>query len=264
MEDHLAWHFNPRGIFSVKSAYKVAVMVRDRLSGREAAHSGSSATSGPSFDWNHIWKLNVSGKIKMFIWCLAHNSLANRMKIHKLGIDLDTKYPVCNRLNEDGGHAFLKCKKELWNCDEATQVRSVTLMWEWWNQRNKANTDKDSPDPNVVCSHVERLLIDFMSLWKLEKPAKPPNTHKWSKPPNDYVKINFDSSFNVVFVDGGWGFVIRDQEGFFVAAGVGKSKNPGSALQSEVVACLAAINGACRVGASQVSSNLMPQIWSRV
>ena len=101
----------------------------------------------------------------MFVWRLAHNSLANRMKIHKLGIDLDTKCPVCNRLNEDGGHVFLKCKKaktcwimlgvgelrekllvcasprallqEIWNCNEITQVRAVTLTWEWWNFHNK-------------------------------------------------------------------------------------------------------------------------------
>jgi ribonuclease HI len=141
-------------------------------------------------------------------------------------------------------------------------------MWEWWNQRNKANAGEGSPDPAVVCSRVERLLIDFMSLRKPEKPAKPPDNHKWSKPPDDYVKINFDGSFNAISGDGGWGFVIRDQEGFFVAAGAGKTKNLGSALQSEAVACLAAINGACRVGASRVvfesdASNLVQGLKSK-
>lgn len=39
MEDNLAWHFDPKGIFSVKSAYKVGVMLRDRSRGSDAACS---------------------------------------------------------------------------------------------------------------------------------------------------------------------------------------------------------------------------------
>jgi hypothetical protein len=84
MVDHLAWHFDPRGLFSVKSAYKLAVLLRDRLSGSEAACSDQGATREAMFDRNHIWRLKVSNKVKMFVWRLAHNSLANRMKIHRL------------------------------------------------------------------------------------------------------------------------------------------------------------------------------------
>ena len=112
MVDNFAWHFDQRGIFSVKSAYKIGVMLRDRRLGRDAASSKeNSANSTVKFDWKHVWSLKATSKIKMFVWRLAHNSLANRMKIKKLGVDLDTRCPVCHRLNEDGGHTFLKCKK---------------------------------------------------------------------------------------------------------------------------------------------------------
>jgi hypothetical protein len=37
MEDFLAWHFDPRGQFSMTCAYKLGVMLRDRNSGKEAA-----------------------------------------------------------------------------------------------------------------------------------------------------------------------------------------------------------------------------------
>jgi hypothetical protein len=111
MEDNLAWHFDPKGLFSVKSAYKVGIMLRDRRSGLDASSSDSRAAPGSPFDWNHIWQLKATSKVKMFVWRLAHNSLAHRMKMLKLGVDLDTKCPICNRHNEDGGHVFLKCKK---------------------------------------------------------------------------------------------------------------------------------------------------------
>jgi hypothetical protein len=50
----------------------------------------------------------------MFVWRVAHNSLANRMKIHRIGVDLDTRYPICNRLDEDGG-TFSSNAKDLEN-----------------------------------------------------------------------------------------------------------------------------------------------------
>ena len=67
--------------------------------------------------------------MKMFVWRLAHNSLANKMKIQRVGVELDTKCPVCLRLNEDGGHVFLKCKrvKECWNILGLGAVRERLL-----------------------------------------------------------------------------------------------------------------------------------------
>ena len=112
MEDRPAWHFDKCGVFSVKAAYRVGVMCRDRKNGREAACSRYAAeNSVVKFDWSKIWNLNAPNKLKMFVWRLAHNSLANRMKINRIGIELDTRCPVCNELDEDGGHIFLKCKK---------------------------------------------------------------------------------------------------------------------------------------------------------
>nr|XP_051221192.1 uncharacterized protein LOC127339372 [Lolium perenne] len=111
-EDRPAWHFDPKGAFSVKSAHKVGVTSEDRKKGRDAACSrAATENSVVKFRWNNIWHLNAPNKLKMFVWRVAHNSLAIRMKIHKLGVDLDTRCPICNRLDEDGGHVFLKCKR---------------------------------------------------------------------------------------------------------------------------------------------------------
>jgi ribonuclease HI len=52
--------------------------------------------------------------------------------------------------------------------------------------------------------------------------------------------------------EGGWGYVIRDQAGKFIAAGSGKSLHLGSALQSEAMACLATIQGANEIGANRI------------
>ncbi|KAJ1295804.1 hypothetical protein BS78_01G250800 [Paspalum vaginatum] len=80
VKDWPAWHFDPKGIFSVKSAYKLAVQIRDQEMGRDVS-SSSSLSEGPAnsqedeFKWHRIWQLKFPNKINMFIWRLAHNSL---------------------------------------------------------------------------------------------------------------------------------------------------------------------------------------------
>ncbi|KAM0929138.1 hypothetical protein ACQ4PT_001814 [Festuca glaucescens] len=111
-EDWPAWHFDPKGDISVKAAYRLGSKLRDRKKGKDAACSRASAeNSVVKFGWNNIWDLKGPNKLKMFVWHVAHNSLASRMKIHRIGVDLDTRCPICNRLDEDGGHIFLKCKR---------------------------------------------------------------------------------------------------------------------------------------------------------
>jgi hypothetical protein len=89
------------------------------------------------------------------------------MNIQRWGMDIDTRSPICWRLNEDGGHCFLNYKfvKKYWtaiNLEEirlclvdlnsAKQVASkilsldddrkslvVSLLRAWWNAQNKAN-----------------------------------------------------------------------------------------------------------------------------
>ena len=54
--------------------------------------------------------------MEIFLWRLGHDSLPLRLNIKTRGMDIDTRCPVCWRLDEDGGHCFLKCKlaKRLW------------------------------------------------------------------------------------------------------------------------------------------------------
>ena len=60
--------------------------------------------------WNRLWKIDCIPKVKQFLWRFAHNSLPLRMNIVRWDMEIDTRCPMCWRLNEDGGHCFLKCK----------------------------------------------------------------------------------------------------------------------------------------------------------
>lgn len=111
MLDCPAWHYDSKGFFSVKSAYKLAVQIRDSLLQKDASGSNSDNNCKGEFRWHQIWQPKLSNKIKMFTWRLAHNSLSVRQNLVRRGVKSDTSCPFCNRLDEDCGHLFFKCKK---------------------------------------------------------------------------------------------------------------------------------------------------------
>jgi hypothetical protein len=74
MDDWPAWYFDTKGIFPVKSTYKLAVSRRNAIAGKNASTSGSKTNEG-DFQWHKLWMLEVPSKVQMFIWRLAHNSL---------------------------------------------------------------------------------------------------------------------------------------------------------------------------------------------
>jgi ribonuclease HI len=59
-----------------------------------------------------------------------------------------------------------------------------------------------------------------------------------------------------LFVDtshsGAWGFVMRSDEGIFLAGAAGRIEHTKSALQAEAIACVAAIDGASWPGVYRV------------
>ena len=109
LEDWPAWCFDAKGLFSVKSAYKVVVARRDIVACWDASTSGA-VRDGSDFERHRIWKLNVPNKVKMFMWHFAHNSLPVRRNLARRGVVIDMRCPICTRLDEDSGHLFFKCK----------------------------------------------------------------------------------------------------------------------------------------------------------
>ena len=100
-----------KGIFSVKSAYRVAVDTTARESISGLTSSSSADEEGGGLNWQKLWLLPLPNKVLQFLWRLSTDSLPLRMKLRHRGMQVDTLCPVCFRLDEDGGHCFVKCKK---------------------------------------------------------------------------------------------------------------------------------------------------------
>lgn len=75
MEDVVGWHFDPKGCFLVKSAYRVHRDVEARKAHRGASVVAGGSQEGDNF-WSKLWKMDCQPKIKHFLWRLSHNTLA--------------------------------------------------------------------------------------------------------------------------------------------------------------------------------------------
>jgi ribonuclease HI len=275
-EDFFAWHYDSRGLFSVKSAYKLYVQ------GRDGSQQSSSNQGVETLEWEKIWKLACPPKIKQFMWRFAHNSLPLRMNIKRRGMKCDTKCVCCMRLDEDGAHLFLKCKevKYVWRelklederlilctCPDAKavvhhilslkeEVSSLIacLLWHWWNRRNKINSKEFAGDKINLVSKVHSWAGESkLYCSRVQKAAPTENaTSVWRPPRENVLKINIDGAYRPETKEGGWGFVVRDNHGQVRGSGAGKLSCIASAAQAEARACEEAAHAASEWGVTHV------------
>lgn len=74
--DHLMWHYDSKGLFSVKSAYKVAISLRDLA-------SPSNQSTLETSTWNKIWRALVPRKVKICAWKACLNILPTHSNLEK-------------------------------------------------------------------------------------------------------------------------------------------------------------------------------------
>jgi ribonuclease HI len=278
MEDEWAWHYEPKGIFTVKSAYKLSRKLQEVALGQPGC---SNFGPGSGFCWQSIWKAPCTLKIQQFLWRFAHNSLPVRMNIKRRGMDIDTICPVCQRLDEDGAHLFLKCKpvKQLWTdlgledlrldqvdslspkdliecllaAPEEKKILGISLLWNWWSTRNKVNAEGQTLKLQTTLFQIRKSAREFKDFFVKVTVEQLKPVQKWRRPEGDILKINIDGSFNQKDKSGGWGFIIRDADGDAVGSGAGKLEHLQDPLQAEAEACIHAMEWAREWGMTKVT-----------
>lgn len=189
-EDFLAWHPKKRGIFTVRSAYRLALDEQMRNQGSGAS---SSRPSGYRPDWKLIWQCPVPPKVRIFGWKLASNALATQENMYGRGMEEDPTCIVCGREPEDAFHAMMRCPhaRDLWAVmrqewslpAERTfvptgpewilqalramteQQRAMVLMilWRIWHSHNEITHNKEPPtvqsSKHFLVSYLNSLML---------------------------------------------------------------------------------------------------------
>jgi hypothetical protein len=108
----------------------------------------------------------------------------------------------------------------------------------WWRIRNIKNVGEGEVCHDSVIHQMKVLAREFDKLCEKEKLQKYVHTPKWQQPDQDILKLNIDGSAAIRNNTGGWGFVIRDENGEVMGSGVGHITHVHDALHAEMIACL--------------------------
>lgn len=114
--DTVVWNLEKSGSYSIKSDYKSLCEMHNR----DMNHPQVSK-SQKGF-WRHIWKLEVPGKIKQFLWQACTNSLPTMENLRKHKILEETECSCCVGAVESIVHA-------LWSCNCIKTVWDTNFGW---------------------------------------------------------------------------------------------------------------------------------------
>jgi hypothetical protein len=110
--DKLIWRCTANGVFSVWSAYHLAVDSQvDENGGASSPRKGEEI-------WRTCWSLNVPNNVKMFIWRACHNLLPTKLNLFKRRVIDSPLCPICNQVEESVEHIVWLCPSavDVWGC----------------------------------------------------------------------------------------------------------------------------------------------------
>jgi hypothetical protein len=106
-DDYIAWNYEKHGIFTVKSAYRLALDLRDNNHGEGM----STKHAGERDLWRLIWKAKVPPKVRVFGWKLATNTLGVQVRRCRRKMDILPTCSICGTEAETSFHAMIVCTK---------------------------------------------------------------------------------------------------------------------------------------------------------
>ena len=91
LRDRLIWAYTPRGIFTMNSAYKLALLMTQSL-----ATAKSSDEDTYRLFWCTIWRLRAPNKVKTFTWKVCCNILPTKANLCHRHVLNDSTYEAYN------------------------------------------------------------------------------------------------------------------------------------------------------------------------
>ncbi|KAH9724450.1 reverse transcriptase domain-containing protein [Citrus sinensis] len=133
--DEVCWHFDKKGMYTVKSGYQIALRLK--------YPDIPSTSEDCSCYWKAIWRLELPEKIKIFLWRAAQNMLPTVENLWKKKVTASPLCQICRRSVETISHALIECKTagKIWKksslADKGIEVYKGQDMLEVWFQMSK-------------------------------------------------------------------------------------------------------------------------------
>jgi ribonuclease HI len=281
-DDVLAWNHTKNGIFTVKSAYHLALQCKEDKQGGV----GGSSTCDHHKSWLAVWGAQVPNKMKVHLWRLIENGLAVGAELRHRKIKDGVTCLVCDK-EESLAHRFWLCphSASAWNyLQEVSAVRvdvpprnlthhsdlkgwlldwigkgtddQVALLsrmvYNLWMARNDARETKRMGDPRSIVRRSMEEMQEWLDVHHKPMVSSASRGEHWLPPEEDWVKANADGAFRSADNNGGGGVVLRDHHGSCLGM-VGRFyPRVGDAEHAELLACHQALIFAKEKGVDKV------------
>jgi ribonuclease HI len=134
------------------------------------------------------------------------------------------------------------------------RLKVIFLLYNWWNERNSVREG----EKRRQAAHIAGLSWkQAMEIENLHKPMQQESgvrrrMRKWQRPQAGKLKINVDGAFRELDKNGGWGYVIRDEDGRVIHSGSGRQRYACNAMQMELRACIEGVKAARELGIGEI------------
>ena len=128
----------------------------------------------------------------------------------------------------------------------------VIGLWSWWSERKRIRDEGQRRPVHLIVKDVEVYAGEILQFLTKEHRSQIVRQQKWRKPSPEVLKLNTDASFRKESAYGGWGYIIRDNDGYTVIAGRGRLSHLLDPFQAELIACLQGIQAAIDIGITKI------------
>lgn len=180
------WHYDRRGIFSVRSAYRMSSETKAQREDWLEHRPSNSNQAAAKRDWTNLWKVNVRSKVHVFVWRLAHTSLPTGTTRYKRNMTTSPVCSICSAVEDTWRHSLFECRMAryvwalgdeeilehaisnqakdarlwlFWLFDSMTQhylACVLITMWTIWWARRRAIHDDVFRSPLTTMSFITR------------------------------------------------------------------------------------------------------------
>jgi hypothetical protein len=246
-----AWHYDRKGVFSVRSAYKLLVQTRENQTAWLDGTASSSNIKEEEKSWTDLWKVKVPSKLKVFLWRLARQSLPTADVFNHRNMATHSTCVVCGE-RDSWRHSLVECHqaRSVWalapedlrdyvinlqepharawlasvfkDLTKEESTRVVVTLWALWYARRTIIHEGEYQSPLSTHCFVERFLND-LNILSSERTVNPPSKvvgPKWIAPPEGWSKINVDAAMSKNSGHGALAAVARSSDGAFLGASV--------------------------------------------
>ncbi|KAK0575862.1 hypothetical protein LWI29_008303 [Acer saccharum] len=108
-KDFLAWHYDNKGRYTVRSGYRLAI--------QEKIQESSSNSASSRKWWTALWNLHIPPKVRIFIWRVCLNAISSRVNLFKRKVVDNNLCMRCKLGAESSDHAIFGCtdSRKVWS-----------------------------------------------------------------------------------------------------------------------------------------------------